>query len=262
MEYQIPLERIEIPTDNVILKFKNDFLRIKEIGWVQSHQIHNPGIGRTFEDLIGVKENNFQLVDYLEFLELKSQRDYTGSMLTLFTKSPDHPANANTYLRETFGIADKDSPKLKIIHTTISGAKFNTLYNRFGLKLDVDKTEQRIYIRVKKIEDDSIVSDKIYYDFETLRRIVEQKCQNIAYISAESKIQDGHEHFKYQSAVLLTGLTFEKFIDAVKQGLILYDIRIGVYKTGISIGKTHDHGSGFRIKKQNIEKVFTITNIS
>lgn len=251
----------ELSNNEIITIFHKDFLRIKQMGFVKSNRSHNTGIGKTFEDLIGVKENNFQLVDYMDFLELKSQRDYTGSMLTLFTKSPDHPANANTFLRETFGVPDGDSPKMKILHTTISGARFNTLKNRFGFKLDVDKEEQKIYIRVKKIDDDSIVSDKIYYNFETLRQIVEQKCQNIAYISAESKIQDGQEFFKYQSAVLLTGLTFEKFIEAVKQGLILYDIRIGVYKTGKNLGKTHDHGSGFRIKKVDIEKVFKITQI-
>ena len=253
---------VQEQNNNAIISiFRNDFLRIKQIGFVKSNRPHNTGVGKTFEDLIGVKENNFQLVDYMDFLELKSQRDYTGSMLTLFTKSPDVPASANTFLRETFGVPDEDRPKMKVLHTTISGAKFNTLKNRFGFKLEVNDAEQRIYIQVKKIEDNSIVSDKIYYNFKTLRQIIEQKCQNIAYINAESRIQDGHEHFKYQSAVLLTGLTFEKFIEAVKQGLILYDIRIGVYKTGKSLGKTHDHGSGFRIKKADIEKVFKITEI-
>lgn len=251
----------EHSNNEIISKFRNDFLRVKQMGFVKSNRSHNTGVGKTFEDLIGVKENNFQLVDFMDFLELKSQRDYTQSMLTLFTKSPDFPSSANTYLRETFGIPDKHSPDMKVLHTTISGAKFNTLKNRFGFKLDVEKTEQRMYIRVKKIEDGSIVNDKIYYNFETLRQIVEQKCQNIAYINAECKVQDDHEIFKYQNAVLLTGLTFEKFIDAVNQGLILYDIRIGVYKTGKNIGKTHDHGSGFRIKKADIGKVFKITQI-
>src|SRR5208283_3808247 len=88
----------------IITIFHNDFLRIKQMGFVKSNRPHNTGVGKTFEDLIGVKENNFQLVDYMDFLELKSQRDYTGSMLTLFTKSPDVPEGANTFLRETFGI--------------------------------------------------------------------------------------------------------------------------------------------------------------
>jgi hypothetical protein len=261
MEYQQNLEKIEIPVDDVILKFKQDFQRIKQMGWVPSHRLHNTGIGKTFEDVIGVKENNSQSVDYMNFLELKSQREYTGSMITLFTKSPDIPTNANTVLRETFGIPDEDSPEMKVLHTTISGAKFNTLKDRFGFKLEVDENKQRIYIQVKKIEDNSLVSDKIFYNFKTLREIVEQKCKNIAYISAETKIQEGREYFRYNSAVLLTGLTFKKFINSVKQGLILYDIRIGVYKTGKSLGKTHDHGSGFRIKKANVGTVFKITQI-
>ena len=251
----------EISDNEIINIFRQDFLRIKQMGFVKTNRAHNTGIGKTFEDLIGVPENNFQLVDYMDFLELKSQRNYTESMLTLFTKSPDYPDNANTHLRDTFGIPYDDNPKLKKLHSTASGSKFNTVYDRFGLKLDVDTTEQRIYLRFKKIADDSILPDKIYYNFDTLRRIIEQKCQNIAYISADTKIQDGQEHFRYNSAVLLTGLTFDKFIDVVKRGLILYDIRIGSYKSGPNFGKTHDHGSGFRVKKADIEKVFKITQI-
>ena len=56
-------------------------------------------------------------------------------------------------------------------------------------------------------------------------------------------------------------MTFQKFIQFVKEGLIVYDIRIGVYGTGTSKGKTHDHGSGFRVLKNNIPKVFKVEEI-
>jgi hypothetical protein len=32
----------------------------------------------------------------------------------------------------------------------------------------------------------------------------------------------------------------------------MFDIRIGVYKTGKHSGKAHDHGSGFRIQKDKL----------
>ena len=49
-------------------------------------EIH--GIGKTLEDLLGIKENNFPGPDGIT-TELKSARKNSKSMLTLFTKSPD-----------------------------------------------------------------------------------------------------------------------------------------------------------------------------
>ena len=262
MDYQIPIERIDTGSNTIIQKFRDDFLRIKSMGWIQSNRSHNTGIGKTFEDVIGVKENNAQYVDYMDFLELKSQRDYTGSMLTLFTKSPDYPPNANTILRETFGVLSEKHPEHKILHTTVSGEKFNSFKENMGFKLSVDEKIGKIFLLIKNLQQDQILENNVFYDFDTVKKIVENKCKNIAYINAETKIVNNIEYFKYVGAVLLTGCTFPRFIDAVKKGIIVYDIRIGVYNSGKNLGKTHDHGSGFRIPKRNIEKLFTITNIS
>lgn len=262
MDYQTNFEKIEIPTTDIILKFKQDFLEIKQMGWIPSHRSHNTGIGKTFEDIIGVKENNFQSADYMGSLELKSQRDFTGSMITLFTKSPDYPPNANTVLREKYGTTSDSDPRMKIIHSTVSGLRFNTYKDKIGFKLEVIEKDDRIFLLVKNLINGEIIDTSIYYQFSTIRPLVENKCRNIAYIEAETKIEEKQEFFKYTSAVLLTNCSFSKFIDGIKQGVILYDIRIGVYKTGKSLGKTHDHGSGFRIKKADLSKVFTLTKIT
>lgn len=261
MEYQENLEKISIPIDDVIKKFQSDFLKVKKMGWVRSHRSHNTGIGKTFEDVIGVKENSSQSADYMDSLELKSQRDFTGSMITLFTKSPDHPPLANSFLRETYGTTSDSDPRMKIIHTTVSGSRYNTYKEKIGFKLEVDEKENKVFILVKDLKTGEILDHSIYYNFDTIRPLVESKCRNIAYIEAETKTENGQEFFKYNSAVLLTNCSFSKFIEAVKQGIILYDIRIGVYKSGTSKGRTHDHGSGFRIKKADIGKVFKITQI-
>jgi hypothetical protein len=36
----------------------------------------------------------------------------------------------------------------------------------------------------------------------------------------------------------------------------MFDIRIGVHKTGNNYGRPHDHGSGFRVKKENISELY------
>lgn len=245
--------------DKVLNGFKKDFLIVKSKGFIESHRTHNTGIGKTFEDVIGIVENNSSLADYKGILEIKSKRDLSKSMLTLFTKSPSHPKAANSYLRETYGEPNKEN--MKILHTTISAVKFNTFFSRVGFKLEVDEKAEKIFIIVKELATDRIVDNSIYYTFADLNHIIETKCENIAFINADTKVENEKEYFSFKEATLLKDLTFQKFIQYVKEGLIVYDIRIGVYGTGPNKGKTHDHGSGFRVMRNNIPKVFNVEEI-
>src|SRR3989344_9586203 len=137
--------------DKIIESFKKDFLAIKQKGWILSNRTHNTGIGKTFEDLIGIHENNNVLADYKNVLELKSKRALSESMVTLFTKSPSFPKKVNSILREKYGQPDGNTEDMRILHTTISGAKFNTFIDKFGFKLDVDEQQKKIFIIIKDL---------------------------------------------------------------------------------------------------------------
>lgn len=145
---------------------------------------------------------------------------------------------------------------VKIIHTTFSALKFNTFVEKYGFNLDIDEANKKIFIRIKNLQSNKLDELEIYYTFEDLKEIIEKKCKYIAYIKAQSKKEDDKESFKFVHASLLSGLTFEKFIDSIKNGLIVYNIRLGVYRSGKNKGKAHDHGSGFRVLKNNLNKVF------
>lgn len=247
--------------DKVIDSFRKDFLSIKRKGWVVSNRKHDTGIGKTFEDLIGIHENNNFLADYKDVLELKSKRELSESMVTLFTKAPTYPKKVNSILREKYGQPDKKADNMKILHTTISAGDFNTFANMFGFKLKIDEQQQKIFITIKDLHSDKTEGAEIYYDFKDVKNIIEKKCKYIAYITAETKKENRREYFRFIKAVLLSGLTFEKFIEFIKKGIIVYDIRLGVYRSGKNKGKTHDHGSGFRILKKNLAKVFDIREL-
>lgn len=247
--------------DKVIEGFKKDFFAIKQKGWVLSNRTHDTGVGKTFEDLIGIHENNNFLADYKNVLELKSKREFSESMVTLFTKSPSFPKKVNSILREKYGQPDENAEGMKILHTTISGAKFNTFINKFGFKLEVDEQQKKIFIIIKNLQSGKTEDTNIYYIFSDIKEIIEKKCKYIAYITAENKKENDKEYFKFTKAVLLLGLTFKKFVEFVKKGIIIYDIRLGVYRSGKNKGKTHDHGSGFRILKNNLNQVFEIKEL-
>jgi hypothetical protein len=123
-------------------------------------------------------------------------------------------------IRETFGTPDTKSNNLKIIYTTADALKFNSYKNNYGFRLVVSEENEKIFLVIKNLKNNEIITTSIYYTFEALREIVETKCKYIAYIKAEKRHNNGIEEFEFTNATLLSGLTFDKFIDFVKRGLI------------------------------------------
>ena len=196
----------------------------------------------------------------MDVLELKASRELAEGMITLFTKSPI-PPKINSALRENHGEPDAAAGGLKTLHTTVSAIKFNTYFGRLGFKLEVDESTKKIFVAIKDLKTGQVLNKSAHYDFEVLKKVIAKKCRYIAYVSAKQKEENGKELFNFNNAKLLSGMTFEKFIRLVKEGTILYDIRIGVYRSGTNKGKTHDHGSGFRVLKENLSKVFDIEEL-
>lgn len=146
----------------IVVQFRNIFLKIKNMGFVKSHRSHNTGIGKTFEDLVGVKENNLQDVDFMNLIEIKSKRKKSESMLTLFTKSPDNPKNSNTYLREKYGMTEEGTGQ-KLHHTTITATEFNQFGDKYGFKLECDDAGEKLRILIQDRVTHKIIERNIFY---------------------------------------------------------------------------------------------------
>ncbi|MEG1700165.1 MAG: MvaI/BcnI family restriction endonuclease, partial [Alistipes sp.] len=67
--------------------------------------------------------------------------------------------------------------------------------------------------------------------------------------------------FKFNKAEIYSQPSLARFLDLIDAGIIMYDIRIGSYSSGRNIGKAHDHGSGFRIKENDICKLYGIKKL-
>ena len=238
-------------TDNYS-ELKAEFEKIKNMGWVESHRSGDTGIGKTFEDLLGKAEDNLDSLDYKNDIEIKTQREATGSMITLFTKSPDYPKRVNTFLRENFGSVSPEHGGKKILHTTVNAVRYNTHISGNDFKIDVDRELKRLVLKVKNHSTGEEEFDGAYWTFDRIEKKLNKKLKKIAYVIADEKKENGKTYFNYTDIRLITDLTLEKFLVALENGDIFVDIRIGIYNSGASMGKTHDHGTGFRITLDNL----------
>lgn len=238
-------------------ELKNLFYQIKNMGWIKSHRSGNTGVGKTFEDLLNKKEDNLALPDFKD-IEIKSQRNASSSMITLFTKSPDYPTCVNTFLRENFGNISQKYNGKKILHTTINAKNFNTHISGNDFKILIDKEHNRLTLQVRDHNTRKIIYENAYWSFENIEKSLTEKLKFISVIGADEKVENNINYFQYNKIQLITGLTLKNFLTALENGDIFVDIRIGVYNTGKNKGKTHDHGTGFRITLDNLLKYATI----
>lgn len=234
---------------NNIEQIKHLLDGIKTRGWVKTLRAGDTGIGYTLETLLNISENNLQHPDFLGY-ELKSKRKASSnSMMTMFTLSP-LPVRSNNILRDKYGYNDNDTSK-KILHTTLSMSKETKMGT--GTILKLYNENNAIHIGTDK------VIENIYWNKERIEKAFNKKIKNnIILVNAETKGIGKDEEFLFNEAFMLSGFNFESFMTLIQEGKILIDLRIGQYPNG----KTHDHGTAFRIKDsdkhllfKNIEKL-------
>lgn len=236
-------------------KIIKEFNKVKALGFVPSHRKNNTGIGKTFEDYIGVVENNLAEPDLFGF-EIKAHREEASSYVTLFTKAPSFPKKANTYLNNKYG-EPYTEPEEKIglnkLHTSIFANSYNTFANKLSFKLINDRVQRTIKIGVYEKDTHNLIDDTVGYNYDALEKILKTKLHNLFYVGAERRYNcKGEEEFNFNTAEIYTEPSFEKFLDLIDDGTIMFDIRIGSYDNG----KAHDHGSGFRILQPNIKLLY------
>ncbi len=207
-------------------------------------------MGNVFEDLIGVKENNLKASDYEEF-EIKTKNKESGALVSLFGYSIDSFKNVNTEIREKYGVKDAKTYN-KIFNSTIKFSDWNT--HRGGYNFKLDYSNDKLYLRVMdNIKKYMVDNDKYYWNVQKIIFLF-SKIKNCCYV--EGEIDKKNKIVKFNKMSIYKNADIDLFWSLLNNDDIVVDFRIGVYKSGKNEGKTHDHGTGFRIKKNKIECLY------
>ena len=223
-------------------ELKEKLNKIKSAGFIKTHRANDTGIGKTLEDLLGIKENNLQTPD-VGNIELKAKRIDSASMLTIGTKSP-LPRGTNRKLYLEYGYPDKKDG-FKALHSIVYGSRENP--QSFKVIFENDKL-----ILKNKLNIDT------YWPISVFDDVLKAKSDQILLVFAKSRGEkkSANEEFHYIEAYLLSHLNMNKFKSAIENDKLKIDIRIGSYRSGKNKGKYHDHGTAFRINKRDFLKIF------
>ena len=249
--------------DTRLEKIKKEFQRIKSLGFLENVKSdkNDGGAGNTFEHHLGVTENNLTDPDF-EGFEIKTKKQFTHSAMSLFTKKPSSLEYGDQYMRQQFGLPDKNYPKVKCFRTSIYAHRFSKVYEKYKIKLGVNKDEKKLYFEVYDLNE-KLIDNKVYWTFDYIKS-GSVKLNNMLIVNAGVKKMNGKDHFQFTDATALMNYKgFGNLINQIENGVIRYDNRLGVYgpdtktKDGRSLaGTPHNHGGGLRIAPKEIKKLF------
>lgn len=236
-------------------ELRNALIKIRDKGFVRCTRENNKdgGIGNTLEDLLEVKENNLQMADFLDY-EVKSQRTYTNSAITLFSMASEKRGNRelfNTYSQ----VSEHD--QVRRLYWTLHMNKIATLYNYFScyLKFDNEQEPQKLILVVKDNRTGE-VNENTYWEISKIYNKIKPKMKNLVLCYADVNIHQNYREFAYKHFECYFQFSFSKFLNCLRNGIIQVDFRIGADLEGKNAGKYHDHGTGFRINGSNMYQLY------
>ena len=218
-------------------------------------------VGNTLEQLLGIEENNLPIPNANEW-ELKGQRKHSAAPITLKHIDPS-PRAAKIVVKVLLPLygwphaeAGEKYPKNEMSFRSTTSA---TAFTNRGFRVIVDRTAMKVRFvfdpsKADQIDPDisnwlSSVDKRIglgpinpepYWGLDDLKYAIGTKIRNCFYVIADTKVDNKHEYFRYESLYILAGFSFEKFVKCIEDGYVLIDFDA---RTG------HNHGTKFRLRQ-------------
>ena len=231
------------------------FIKIEKKGWVESKRSGTTGIGYTFDELLGKKEDDFPIPDF-KGIEIKTMRRYSKRKIHLLNITPDgdflFPIKR---ILDILGYPDKNYPEYKVLYLDLNAKEFTSIGYYKKAKLFVNREKEKVDV-IALNSNGKNLEVNISWSFQLLRERLNLKLKYLAIVVADSKFLDGKEYFHYNDIKLYKLKSFEDFISLIEKGDIVINFKIGINKSENKLGHIHDSGTDFCIKEKNIKYLF------
>jgi hypothetical protein len=228
-----------IIADELLFKLR----AISAKGFVPALLQADTSIGRTLENLLGIKMNSSKTPDY-KGIELKSARENKSTRNGLFAKTPNWELSKfknRVEILDTFGYWDEGVFRL---YNTIRA----TGRNAQGLILRTDYDQDFLFENSDKME----VGDFLTWELSVLRNALATKHKETFWIKAQTKKDDNKEYFLFKSVVHTKNPLLNQFGLLIDIGAITLDYCIKRKANG----SVEDKGCNFKLKPTALNMLF------
>lgn len=242
-----------------IKELNKKFSGIQRTGWIKSTKNGSSGVGITFESLIGVPNNDFEIPDF-KGIEIKTKRQSSRSYTTLFNATPDGPHfHEVERLKNEYGYPHSKQKQFKVLNVSIFANKRKKIGINYYFKLDVNRQKQKLLLFIYD-KRGNLIENEVFWHFDTLKEKIYRKLKTLAFVNAQTKIIGNIEYFKYHKMTIYKLKNFDTFISLLEKGIIRVTFKINVILSGSKKGNICDHGTGFEIQENDLLHLYTICN--
>jgi len=237
--------------NNLIKKFN----ALKCKGFIEGINKNKNSGGIILEKLFNCGADDLCFPDF-EGIELKAIRDYDDAQIELLNDTPSGPyINTTQWLTNKYGYPDKTWREKKAFKGDVNCISLKKIGLFYSYKLRVDK--RKLILEIYNFNGKKINED-LYWDFEWLKKKLETKLKYFALINTTRIYSKGKYYYNYNNIKIYKLKDFNIFIELLKKGIITITFKNGYYKSGKYKGKFHDHGTSFRIHKNDLNKLFDL----
>ena len=241
-----------------IHNLKEKFETVKQLGWIEGITNGSGSIGVTFERMIGLSYNEFEIPDF-EDIEIKTKRRSSNAYISLFNSSMDGKyLFSSKKLVEDYGWPDKTFRYINILFGDVFGDKLVFVGKYRKMKLDVDYCERKIFLKIYSDSNFLLSDNDFFWSFDLIEEKLLRKLSFLALVKADNKIINGKEFFFYNDITFFKLKSFDTFCDLLSAGVIRVTFKSGVQRGKNSLAFPYDHGTSFAIRERDLEKLFDI----
>ena len=204
-----------------------------------------------FEILINKQLDNKCAADFFE-IELKVSSVNSKYPITLFSSFPKiynkSFEDSIVYLISNYGYScDNDVKKLSIC---VKSNKIKYCKSGYGFMLKVSYKWNKIYLCI--FYKNKITCTKLYWSFEQLYKIFENKLKNLAYITYIQKEINEKKYIYYNDLIFYKLKNPYLLIKAIEEGVIVINFNMILYGSN----NIRYHGVNFAISYNNFHYIY------
>lgn len=239
---------------NILLK---QFYLVAKKGWIESINNSLGSIGLTFEKQLDKKPDCLFFPDYYG-IEIKCLGRFSRYPISLFTCAFDGPRlHEINYIVEKYGRYDKVYTNKKVLYTQLSFNNKCVVDGGYQFKLDLDKSEEKIYLCVYDLDNNLIERESFVYLLSIYNHLM-LKLKHLALVRASKKVIDNKKHFRYYEIKIYELISFEKFVELLRSDDIIVSLISRIGKSGNDAGRYRNKNLVFQIKKDKLDKLFNL----
>lgn len=241
--------------NNEILELIEKFNTISKKRWIKGINNNTNSAGLTFEKLLEKKSDSMFFPDYYG-IEIKTTLRYSRFPITLFTKSFDGPylyqmnKLLTKYGKEDYLFKDK-----KILISKINCKEKTLVNSKYYFKLNINEENEKIILEIYDKEN-NLIENEAYLDFKELKSRLELKLSNLAIVWASKKNIESNLYFRYYKMIIYKLISFEKFIELLKEDIIKVNIVGRISRSGLENGRQRNKNLVFSIPKDSLNQLF------